>query len=351
MNTKNIAIRVDASPTIGTGHMMRCLTLASELKRRGVGLRFICREIPEHLAFAITSAGHELKRLAANSPFHQLSDAQNTIDALSDKKWDWLIVDSYALDIDWESRLRIKMRHIFVIDDIANRSHDCDILLDQNFYLNMSDRYNGKVPEQCRLLLGPKYALLRDEFRQLSASVVIRSDQVNRVLVFFGGVDTHNYTTLAIEALAESGRHDLIVHVVVGLQHVHLDAIKSLCERHGYLCEVQTTRMAELIANSDLAIGAGGSAAWEYCALALPMLIVITAENQRQLAVDLHSYGAAVLVGDHADFSIELFFRHVKQAITDSTLNSERSKRALSLFPDGPVGVSRTADIMMTDNT
>lgn len=310
-------------------------------------LRFICREIPEHLASEINLAGYELARLNKHSSFDQLTDAQDSINAMSDQKWDWLIVDNYALDIDWETRLLSKVRHILVIDDIADRQHDCDVLLDQNFYLNMRVRYKGKVPDHCQLLLGPNYALFRDEFRQVS-NVSPRSDRVDRILVFFGGSDVFNYTTLAIEALADSGRNDLIVHVVVGLQHAYLESIKSLCQRYGFMCEVQTNRMAELIVESDLAIGAGGSTSWEYCVLGLPVLIVITAENQRQLAVDLDAYGAALLAGDYANFSDEWFRQQVKEALIGQSLNFERSKKALSLFPDGPIGVFRVADVMLS---
>ena len=80
------------------------------------------------------------------------------------------MVDHYALDVRWESAMRTQARHIMVIDDIADRQHDCDVLLDQNFYENMQTRYTGKVPPYCRLLLGPRYALLRDEFRELHES-------------------------------------------------------------------------------------------------------------------------------------------------------------------------------------
>ena len=118
-------------------------------------------------------------------------------------------MDHYALDARWESVLRQTAKKTLVIDDIADRQHDCDVLLDQNFYADMQTRYTGKVPEHCQLLLGPRYALLREEFRQLREQITPRTGPVKRVLVFFGGVDADNYTARAIKALANIGSHDL----------------------------------------------------------------------------------------------------------------------------------------------
>ncbi len=198
-----IAIRVDASFQIGTGHFMRCLTLADTLKQRGAEIRFICRYLPDYLQDSLRKSGYEFKLLTSVSTevvegdlVHsswlgtcQHIDAQDSVHALSDSKWDWLIVDHYALDAQWESAVRAVSKKILVIDDIADRLHDCDLLLDQNYYANMDSRYKGKVPLYCRLLLGPRYALLRDEFRQLREKVKLRTGPVKRILVFFGGVE------------------------------------------------------------------------------------------------------------------------------------------------------------------
>ena len=177
----NIAFRVDASTQIGTGHFMRCLTLADALKQHGAKIRFASRHMPEYLRDMLVVKGHEFM-LLDSSPSDAISDglshanwlgtsqhadAQDTVQALSGQTWDWLIVDHYALDARWESALRQTAKNIFVIDDIADRQHDCDVLLDQNLYADMDSRYTGKVPAHCQLLLGPRYALLRDEFRQL----------------------------------------------------------------------------------------------------------------------------------------------------------------------------------------
>ncbi|MDO8343828.1 MAG: UDP-2,4-diacetamido-2,4,6-trideoxy-beta-L-altropyranose hydrolase, partial [Cellvibrio sp.] len=233
----------------------------------------------------------------------QEQDAQATIQALSDQSWDSLVVDHYALDARWENALRGTARQIMVIDDIADRQHDCDVLLDQNFYADMQTRYAGKVPSHCQLLLGPRYALLRDEFRRFRDQVKPHTGADKRILVFFGGVDADNYTGIAIKALAELAVKELHVDVVIGAQHPRLAEIEAACAVQGYVCHVQTSRMAELMVNADLAIGAGGSATWERCCLGLPALAFCTADNQQRQLADAAQQGllyAPSIVTDRA---------------------------------------------------
>lgn len=321
MVEQNIAFRVDASNSIGTGHLMRCLTLADKLKCRGIHVRFVSRHLSEHLRSMLASKGHELimlkgrpKTAIATGLAHshwlgtsQDVDAQDTIQALSDFDWDWLIVDHYGLDVRWEMAQRNAAKHILVIDDIADRQHDCDVLLDQNFYADMDIRYTAKTPGHCRLLLGPRYALLRDEFQRVRLQVKARTGGVKRILIFFGGVDADNFTALAIEALDNIGIEELQMDVVIGAQHPHRKAIEDMCAERGIFCHVQTNRMAELMAAADLAIGAAGGANWERCCLGLPCIVGAVAQNQTKVAEDLSFLGAVKYVG-------------VSQAITAQTL-------------------------------
>lgn len=305
MPEMKIAVRVDSSLQIGTGHFMRCLTLADALKQRGAQIRFVSRHLPEHMRGMLAAKGYEFALLngASNdAAFDELAharwlgvsqeqDASDSIQALTDGTWDWLIVDHYALDFRWESVLRQSSKKILVIDDIADRQHDCDVLLDQNLYADMETRYTGKISAHCQLLLGPRYALLRDEFRILREQVKPRNGIVKRLLVFFGGVDADNYTGLAIKALAELEVKGLHVDVVIGVQHPHRTEIEVACAEHEYICHVQTNRMGELMAAADLAIGAGGSATWERCCLGLPALSICVANNQRKQIDDAAAEG------------------------------------------------------------
>ena len=304
-----IAFRVDASNQIGTGHFMRCITLADELKKQGARISFISRNLPPHLSEMLNARKIEYislitdviqepsDRLAHSSWLgtSQSKDAQATIQVLANQTWDWVVVDHYALDERWESAVRQNCKKLMVIDDLADRQHDCDVLLDQNFYADKQTRYNGKVPAQCQLLLGPRYALLREEFRTLREKINVRAGDVKKILVFFGGVDADNYTSLAIQALTELNI-TLQVDVVIGAQHPNREQIKQACIAHGFICHIQTTRMAELMAEADLAIGAGGSASWERCCLGLPALLLAIADNQIEIAKALDLINACFYV-------------------------------------------------------
>jgi len=328
MTQIKIAIRADAAQQIGTGHVMRCLALADELRTRGASVRFVCRQLPENLATLIRAHGHTLSMLPPvkagmaehvhNDPAHAHwlgaaweKDAQDTLASLADTAgWDWIVVDHYGVDERWEKMLRRALdSKIMVIDDLADRKHDCDVLLDQNFYADMETRYTAKVPTYCQLLLGPRYALLRDEFRQLRDHVKPREGGLKRILIFFGGMDAGNYTARAVEALANMDSHDLHVDVVIGAQHTHREQIESACVEYGFVCHVQTNRMAELMAEADASIGAGGSASLERCCLGLPALIFAVAKNQELASRDLANRGAAYL-GE-----IEMFVAEIERAL------------------------------------
>lgn len=350
----NVAFRTDATSLIGTGHFMRCMTLAEELQRRGVQIRFASRDLPQYLRNMLKTKGMELVSLKSDTTPYSTSDlahshwlnasqeqdAQATKQALSGQKWDWLVVDHYALDACWESALRPSVGRIMVIDDIANRLHDCDVLLDQNFYADMQERYTGKVPTQCRQLLGPRYALLRDEFRESRKQAMLRTGKVKRILVFFGGMDADNYTGRAIEALAGLEVGALLVDVVIGMQHPCREQIEALCKSHGYRCHVQTNRMAELMTNADLAIGAGGSAMWERCYLGLPSLSVCVADNQRRQIADAAEQGLIYSLSGDDDLTSSLR-RHIGSILENEPLRKLISRVAMQEV-DG-LGVNRVA--------
>lgn len=291
-DSMKILFRADASVQIGSGHVMRCLTLAVALRERGAQAAFVCREHEGNLCELIEDLGFPVARLPSGKTSSWLgedweTDAFQTMKAMKALgKPDWLVVDHYSIDSKWESKLREMTGRIMVIDDLADRTHDCDLILDQNLYADMETRYAGKVPAHCQQLLGPRYALLRDEFRRLHEQVKLRSGVVRRVLVFFGGMDIDNYTSHAIEAIAQLGMPGVHVDVVIGAQHPHRELIETACAEHGFSCHVQTSKMAELMAAADLSIGAGGSTIWERCCLGLPTLAICTADNQKQQIKD-----------------------------------------------------------------
>jgi UDP-2,4-diacetamido-2,4,6-trideoxy-beta-L-altropyranose hydrolase len=341
---QKFALRVDASSEIGTGHFMRCLTLADALKARGAQTRFVSRHLPEHLRSKLAAQGHEFALIdtprnngsldelthASWLGVSQVQDARDTILALSGQNWDWIIVDHYALDARWESKLRQVSKMILAIDDIADRQHDCEILLDQNFYADMETRYIGKVPESCQLLLGPRYALLRDEYRRLHEQVKPRTGPVRLVLVFFGGVDADNYTGRAIEALSGTDTTGIHVDVVIGERHPYREQILAACGQLGFVCHVQTDKMAELMAAADLAIGAGGSACWERCCLGLPALSFCTADNQQEQVADAAGRGLLYAPEIQSDLK-QTIQRHFRALIENSHLRQCISRNSMQL--------------------
>lgn len=354
-NKASFAFRVDASPRIGTGHFMRCLSLAIGLKKLGSEVLFISRHLNDSLARLLDDNEILLKTLenrsdqsfAINDGYSewlgvsQDIDAQATIDILLGRKWDWLIVDHYSINQAWEKQLRKSVSKIMVIDDLANRQHDCDLLLDQNFHLNQNQRYEGKVPEGCMLLLSPKYALLRQEFQLARQNLPARGHEVSRVLVFFGGVDLDDYTSKAIEALSTISEYSFQVDVIIGNQHPNKDKILATCHQHGYSCHVQTNKMAELIANADIGIGAGGSATWERCALGLPTITLAVAENQKQLTHD----AAQACIVYAPEFGLDLvedFKLHIEAMLKNPLLRNYISKNSMH-FVDA-LGVSRVVN-------
>ncbi len=300
----NIAFRVDASSRIGTGHFMRCLTLADALKERGDSSRFLSRNLPEHLRGLLDSRGHALLPLGpgdgvvdgglAHSEWlgtSQQADAEACLEALHDLPCDWLVVDHYALDERWETPLRQRAKNIFVIDDLADRNHDCDLLLDQNLHSESPARYEGRTPKGCRMLMGPRHALLRREFGSQREAVSAREGTVQRLLVFFGGIDERNFTGKTLEAISLIARQDLKVDVVIGAIHPFRDEIQSACSSLGLCCHVETSRIAELMAAADLSIGAGGTAVWERMSLGVPTFAIPTADNQIRQLQDLAILG------------------------------------------------------------
>lgn len=317
----DIAFRVDASLQIGTGHVMRCLTLADELSRHGHQCQFICREHEGHLGDLIASKGYELNLLPVSRSDGQLPydlkdthadwlgvpwqlDADHTLQVLSSLKLeaDWLVIDHYALDYRYEKQVRPYVSRIMVIDDLADRAHDCDLLLDQNLGRNEAD-YQDLVPDYCFLLISPRYALLRPEFSEWRAYSLKRrtTPQLKRLLITMGGVDKDNATSLVLETLKGFQLpEDCRIDVVMGAKAPWLGKVREITTQMPWLTEVSVNveDMAQRMADADLAIGAAGSTAWERCCLGLPAILVVLADNQMSGTKALEAIGAAVTIAD-----------------------------------------------------
>lgn len=321
-----VAVRADASTLIGTGHVMRCLSLADALVAEGAQVRFLSRDLPAPLSELLQARGHGQVPLPAG-PADENLDAEQSRAAAG--RVDWWVVDHYALGETWERAVtRGTASRVLAIDDLE-RAHECDILLDQNLGPDADDRYAGLVPPRCSRLLGPRHALLRPEFGEQRQRLQPRSGPVRRLVVFMGGMDADNVTGRVLEAIAISGLDGLVLDVVIGAGHPAAAAVQAqVAAWPGATCHVQTTRMAELLAAADLAIGAGGGATWERCALGVPTLALCIADNQREPLRRAADRGI-VCVPDLADqVDVKSLAIHLRALAGNAALRSWLSRRA-----------------------
>lgn len=329
-----IAFRADASVQIGTGHVMRCLTLADALVAQGAKCEFICREHTGNLIELIRSKGHVAHTLPiAPSEFEgstsagsgtaaldlphsqwlgatQTQDANACVSMLAAQRPDWIIVDHYALDARWEKAAARFSRKLMVIDDLADRQHACDLLLDQTFGRDAGD-YRTIAPAHCKLLCGSQYALLRPEFAALRPYSLQRRDTpvLKELLITMGGVDKDNVTGQVLQALHQCALPaDCRITVVMGATAPWLEAVKTLAQDLPWSNRVLVgvSNMAQLMADSDIAIGAAGATSWERCCLGLPSAMMVLADNQQKAASLLESASAARPLSPGVEFEAEL---------------------------------------------
>jgi UDP-2,4-diacetamido-2,4,6-trideoxy-beta-L-altropyranose hydrolase len=333
-----VFFRTDSSAAIGSGHVMRCLALAIELKSLGADVTFICRNLPGNMAEYIRNRmDFHVILLPAEvcgdsgqvGPAHKdwlgtdwQTDAFQTVATIAGISGanvpEWIVVDHYALDIRWEKTLRPSAHRVLVIDDLADRSHDCDFLLDQNLYPSLETRYENLVPAPCRKLLGPRFALLRREFPEARRHLPTRDGSVRRAMVFFGGVDASNETEKAIEAWQSLGKTDLSMDVIVGGTNPFRESIREQCGRHPQLTyHEQVSNMATLMTKTDLAIGAGGTTTWERCCLSLPTLCITVAENQKAAASTAAEMGLHRYLGHYTEIRSDDVARAVRECLED----------------------------------
>lgn len=357
-----VAFRTDASIQIGTGHVMRCLTLADALVAKGAKCTFICREHAGNLIEHIRSKGHAVHSLpmgtgADTDLTHsawlgaaQAQDAEACASTLATLQPDWLVVDHYALDARWESAVAELCGQVMVIDDLADRPHCCKLLLDQTFGRYAKD-YRPLVPDDCTLLCGPSYALLRPEFAALRPYSLQRRvrPHLKHLLITMGGVDKDNVTAQVLNALrACSLPADCEITVVMGTTAPWLADVQqqALSMPWPTTVRVGVSNMAQLMADSDLAIGAAGATSWERCCLGLPTVMMVLADNQRYAAGLLEKAEAARILQLDNNPPTQL------SRLIDEVTLSERLLRCLTegarVITDGE-GVRRTADYLLRE--
>lgn len=347
----NIVFRLDSSNLIGSGHVMRCLALAGVLRERQAKVSFICRKLAGDSIPIIKQNRFDLIELMDVPNVQWESDAKETLSYLKHmEKPDWLFLDHYNLDIKWEKEVRPYVKQIAVIDDLANRDHDCDLLIDQNYYDKRVCRYSNRVPKSCTKFIGPLYALLRLEFKEARPFLKTRSGKVQQLLVFLGGNDSGNVTSLVLSAIEEIPLlNDKEIHVVVGSSNPNRDKIREKCERKGYHYYCQINNIATLMAKSDLAIGAGGLSTWERSCMGLPSLVVSLAYNQDVLIDNALSTNIFEYAGQADNLHYTTFKKQLLELILNPGKLRTMSANGLNLV-DG-LGSDRIADYLLYGTT
>jgi len=287
-----VVFRADASPTIGGGHVMRCLTLADALYRRGARCVFLSGPETTAIVPALAAAPHRV--IEASGP-----DLDPGTVAAEVGRPEWLVVDSYALDATFERPFRAAGIRVCVIDDMADRPHDCDLLLDQTLGRREED-YRALVPPDACRLLGPGNALLRPQFAAARPSALARrtAPALRRVLVSLGAGDVGTSMAPVLDGLCAS-RLDLTVDVVLGAAGTLDPDVLQRVRRKGLDIALhhEVRDMAALMVEADLAIGGGGTSSWERCCLGLPALVVTIADNQNLIVKNLCAAGAIRSLG------------------------------------------------------
>lgn len=358
-------IRADASADIGSGHVMRCLTLACTLRQEGHSVHFVCRDLPGGLVSLIRRQGFPATLLPAPTaaqaaaaarqpethrhshwlPVPQREDAADTAAALSFRP-DWIILDHYALAAPWQRILRRACpdARLLVIDDLADRPHLADILLDQTYGRRPED-YTALLPADCTVLAGTRYALLRPEFSERRTGSLKRRSlpmpAVRRLLVALGGVDKDNRTAEVLHALADwhrqPERHFAVeADIVMGAAAPHAEAVRRLAAEMPFACRVfqGTGNMAGLTAEADIAIGAAGGSAWERCCLGLPAVLLVLADNQRFVAESLRRAGAAFVLPT-ADLAARGSSAPLARLLKQPEAHWQAAARAAAALADG----------------
>ncbi|ALC86344.1 hypothetical protein AM499_11265 [Bacillus sp. FJAT-22090] len=319
-----VFIRTDASIQIGSGHVMRCLTLASHLREENMDVSFICRDLNGNMIGYIESEGFKVNVLNSIGKMDEClwmeeyieKDVTETLQYIANRKVDLIIVDHYSIDEKWEQIIRPYVRKIMVIDDLANRKHDCDLLLDTTYGINHQKYMNLLLNKNTIMLLGSQYALLRKSFLKEKKVRFNFNEKNIKIHIFFGGMDKNNFTYKFSEILL-ANLNNIEILAVVGEKYEHVATLIELKERYAnkFHFFVNVNNMAGNMRKAHIAIGAPGTTTWERACIGLPSLYLSTANNQKSLLQHLERKGICIFLGQAEMITSKSFINQVRYYI------------------------------------
>ncbi len=339
---KTVVFRVDGSHAIGGGHISRCLTLAEELKRRKIDSVFCLKFSDNSMERNIRKKGFRVSRISPQMSFQQ--EVEAFFDLFRQSQARAAIFDGYHLSEKYLRLMTDRLPCVCVIDDLGENHFDSDILLNQNITANPA-MYRGKVGRKTQLLLGPQYALLRDEFRRFSG-FKRRIGDVKNILVTFGGADKYNFTLKTLKALNDLHRK-VSLTVVFGPSHQHFEEVKRFVRGspRGRIKILKNVKnMAQLMRRADLIISSGGSTSWEICAMGTPALQVIMAQNQAGIVKELCRRGITINLGWYRKVTEQIIAKQVLRLISDKKKRQAMSRLG-RLLVDAQ-GAQRVAQVL-----
>lgn len=360
---QHIVFRVDSSYEIGTGHVMRCLTLAKEIvKQVDAEIYFFSRSSQGNINSLIQTEGFHLVEMEAvkevkngklkhsawlgKTPEADSEEFLQLFNSLKLPKINCLVIDHYGIDENWQSLVSNIVNKTLVIDDLGDRFHECNFLLDQTFNCK-EEKYKKLVPSDCKLLLGTKYALLREEFRETGMRDSVVDEKLgNKVLVMFGGTDPTNLTLKSLDILVK--RKDVAeINVILGPSAMHQSDVQQFCEsRSNITLHISPSNIAKLMSASDLAVGAAGTTSWERCASGLPAVVVIQADNQRQIAKELEAEGVITCL-EETELEQNLN-THIDKWLSDENLKDKLKNKCVEICD--AMGANRVVNELLLSN-
>lgn len=298
-----IAFRVDASLDIGSGHLVRCCNFAKFLRKKDLEVIFILEKRSKPFIPILEKQGFKFNFINSSeaidfSKLDQIKDASLTIEFLEFD--DILIVDHYGLDVEWEKQVGSHVKTLVVIDDLANRDHICDMLIDSNFYLK-KERYKKRVVEDTIVLSGPSYCIINESFKPIVRSPERVQKNPKNILLFFGGNDKFNLNIKFIDFIEKNWPSRFIFNCVVGKNSAFNNDLIKLQQVMGTRLElfIETIDMAKIMEKCDIYIGSGGSVTWERAINGLPSAVVTVADNQVESAQDLQKKNYIMYLGNY----------------------------------------------------